>query len=51
MYDDEMKDMHEDKNINEKIARQSGGIISMYPNGVIELKYKKKAEVVRLSLI
>ena len=47
-----MKDIHDnvDKGINEDIPRHSGGIISVHPNGAIELRHKKKAEVVRLSL-
>ena len=52
MSDDEMKDMRDnvDKNINEEIPRHSGGIICIYSDGAIELRHKKKAEVVRLSL-
>ena len=52
MSDDEMKDMRDsiNKNINEDIPRHSGGIISVHPDGDIELRHKKKAEVVRLSL-
>ena len=47
-----MKDMRDsiNKNINEDIPRHSGGIISIHPDGTIELRHKKKVEVVRLSL-
>ena len=52
MSDDEMKDMYDnvDKNINEDIPRYTGGIITVFPDGVIELRDKKKAEVIRLNL-
>ena len=47
-----MKEMHDnvDKNINEDIPRHTGGIITVCPDGVFELRHRRKAEVVRLSL-
>ena len=52
MPEDEMKDMYDnvDKNINEDIPRHTGGIITVFPDGVVELRHKRKAEIVRLSL-
>ena len=47
-----MKDMHDnvDKNINEDIPRHTDGVITVYLDGVVELRHKKNAEVVRLNL-
>ena len=47
-----MKGMHDnvDKNINEDIPRHNDGIFTVCPGGTVELRHKKKAEVVRLSL-